>query len=162
MNTPSKVPRRHALFKTAAGVSTLAALLALAGTARAQSPEYDDFDSGILSASWSTITNPNYPNTITFARDIWGGNNIRMQGAVPGNCGNGDGWSTARCMAMNTDNVYTNFYVSADLVGWSTNANSNTNYEFAGVFARCTGSVTSGSNWSAVGLFYWTGVNTHN
>src|SRR5664279_4928235 len=94
MNNQIKTPRRHTAFKTAACVSALAALLTLATTARAAAPiDYDNFDSGTLNpAVWATTTNPNFPATYTFPTDPFGGHALRLQGGVPGNCADNDGW----------------------------------------------------------------------
>ena len=82
MSTSTKTPRRHTAFKAAACVSTLAALLALANTVRAQI-DYDNFDSGALDPGvWSTISSPNFPTTMSFPTDVFGGKALRMQCGV--------------------------------------------------------------------------------
>src|ERR1035438_6073107 len=159
-NTPSKVPRRHTVFKTAACVSTLAVLLALAASARAQI-EYDNFDSGTLDpAHWATITNPDFPITYTFPTDVFGGKAVRLQCGVPATAAPKNGYTTARVVAVNTDNSYTNFYVAADLVAINPSVDDSTNYGFTGLMARETGGVATGTNFSGVGMMYWNNLDT--
>ena len=90
MSTPSRNPLRHTAFKAAACAATLAALLALATSARAQT---DNFDSGTENpaAGWGHISDPNYPATYTFPTDALGGHAYRLQGAVPVTATNGSG-----------------------------------------------------------------------
>lgn len=156
--TPSRIPLRHTALKTAACVSTLAVLLALATTVRAQ-VEYDNFDSGALDpAVWTTISNPNYPNTISFVPDAFGGKAIRMQAPPPHN----PYWppNTARCLVVNTNNTYTNFYVAADLLHWDSQPYKSTNCSFNGVVARATETLSSVYNLSGVALMYWVNEGT--
>ena len=164
MRTPSKVPRRHTALQAAGCASLLAGLLTLATQARAAAPsEYENFDSGALNpAVWSTISNPTYPNTITFVPDVFGGKAIRLQGTPPSNATATahNGYTTARCMAVNTNYIYTNCYVAADIVKWDTNPYHATNYSFNGIIARCIGDPTTGTNWSGIALMYWINLDT--
>jgi hypothetical protein len=170
MITPSRVPLQHTAFKAAACAATLAALLALASTARAQ---IDNFDSGAENptAGWGHITDPNYPANYTFPTDALGGRAYRLQGAVPPNAtsltGDGvEGLCTARALALCTNQTYTDFYVASDLVNWNASADTSTNYQLMGLVARCaktsggTPDLTVGTNWSAVAMFYWVNIDT--
>ena len=165
MNTPSRIPPRHTAFKAAACAATLTALLAIATTVQAQT---DNFDSGGGSldpaAGWATFSNPTYPTSYTFPTDSFGGHALRMQGFVPANAGpKNSGTTTARAAAVCTNNVYTDFYVAADLLNWQTNWFQNTNYTFLGLAARVNatlGGIASGTNWSGLALFNWLNVNS--
>jgi hypothetical protein len=159
MSNQSKTPRRHTAFKAAACVSTLAVMLALATSARAQ--YYDNFNSGTLDpAHWSTITSPFFPITYSFPPDALGGSALRMQCSAPPGATANNGYTTARVVAVNTDNSYTDFYVAADLVAINPSVNTATNYGFTGLMARETGEVASGTNFSGVGMMYWNNLTT--
>ena len=164
MTNPSRVPLRHTAFKTAVCAATLTALLAIATTVRAQT---DNFDSGALNpaAGWATFNNPIYPANYSFPTDAFGGKAFRMQGGVPLNAGGDEGIGTSRVAALCTNQVYTDFYVAADFVGWDTNPYHQTNYTFVGLAARVTpdlAGIQTGTNWSGVALFYWVNVETQN
>jgi hypothetical protein len=169
MTIPSRVPLRHTAFKAAACATTLAALLALTTSARAQT---DNFDSGAENpaAGWGHITDPNYPATYTFPTDVFGGHAYRLQGAVPATAANGSGTFqglyTARAVALGTNQTYTDFYVASDLVNWNASSNDDTNYQLMGLVARCASTsggnpnLTVGTNWDAVAMFYWVNIDT--
>jgi hypothetical protein len=160
-------PSRNTIFTAATCLNTLAALLALATTARAQ-PIYDNFDTGGFNpaASWVLFNNPSYPATYTFPQvDAFGGYAFRMQGDVPLSPSSGDGIGTARAGAVCTNRVYTNFYVAADLSNWQTNAYKNTNFTMVALAGRMTpdaNAIASGTNWNAVALYYWINSGTQN
>ncbi len=170
MSSPSRNPLRHTAFKAAACAATLAALLALATSARAQT---DNFDSGTENpaAGWGHISDPNYPATYTFPTDALGGHAYRLQGAVPVTATNGSGTLqglyTARVLALCTNQSYTDFYVASDLVNWNASSNDDTNYQLMGLLARCAKAsgggnpnLTVGTNWDAVAMFYWVNIDT--
>jgi hypothetical protein len=131
---PHRPSLRHTAFKAAACATTLAALLALATTARAQSA--DDFNSG-SDAAWSHITDSKYPYTITFVPDATGGYAYRMQATGPANPTD-KRYDTARVAAVRTDTTYTDFYVAADLVDWNQSTYQETNDVYIGLIARAS------------------------
>ena len=166
MTIPSRVPLRHTAFKAAACATTLAALLALTTSARAQT---DNFNSGGGSldpaAGWALINSLNFPTTYSFPADTMGGYALRMQGLVPLAPGGVKGLGTARAAAVCTNQVYSDFYVAADLLNWETNFYKSTNYTFLGLAARITtnlDTLASGVGWSGLACFYWMNVDTQN
>jgi hypothetical protein len=164
MTTPSRVPHRHTAFKAAACATTLAALLAFTSNVRGQT---DNFNSGGLdpAAGWALLTSPNFPTTYSFPADAYGGSAFRMQGLVPLAPGGVNGLGTARAAAVCTNQVYSDFYVAADLVNWETNFYKSTNYTFLGLAARVSTNIdnlSSGVGWSGLACFYWMNVDTQN
>lgn len=111
-------------------------LAALAVAALASLPQYapaqtDNFNSGALGPNWATSVSANFPGTISFPTDPYGGKAIRL---VANSCGLATGnsirdgtVSNPRIMAWRTDRLYTNFYVAADVLSWDTSINRDTN-----------------------------------
>ena len=120
-------------------ITALAALLAIATTARAQT---DNFDSS-SDAAWQKSTTANYPATFSFCDGrLW------RQGLSPArvhpheHLGLAGPQNTARAVAVRTDVTYDTFYVAADLVAWNTNTYDQTNEAVIGLIARAS-SVTT-------------------
>jgi hypothetical protein len=91
----------------------------------------DNFDTG-TAAGWLNITATNYPATYSFPTDLFGGHAYRLQGIRPaGTIGEPN---TARVIAYRTNQIYTDFFVAADILAWG--APNSTNGNLFGVFAR--------------------------
>jgi len=174
MRNKTRVPLRHTVFKTAACVTTLAALLALATTARAR-VEYDNFQSsgsgGFDPANaWEKIDNTFFPHTYSFPGPLSAGNwAFNLYATAPTNSVDGvnlsvDGYTTARAFAVATaESFSTTFYVAGDILNWNTNYIQDNNYAMNGLVARCNATVAeihSGTNWDALGFFFWPNVDT--
>jgi hypothetical protein len=113
------------------------ALLTVAATSQAQT---DNFNSGTLGPNWATSISANFPGTISFPSDPFGGKAIRL---VATNCTltpppypQDESAYTARVLAWRTDRLYTNFYVAVDILGWDTSIESDTNAPLIGLMAR--------------------------
>ena len=111
-------------------------LLAVAVTAKAQT---DNFNSGALGAGWATSVSANYPGSIMFPNDPFGGKAIRMVATLPSQVDLVDEDNdTARVMAWRTDRLYTNYYVAVDILAWNTSIDRNTNGPLIMLLARMT------------------------
>lgn len=138
ITSQKNTPLRKTAFVALGCITTLAALLTVATTVRAQT---DNFDSS-SDAAWQKSTTADYPSTFTFVTDVFGGKAYRLQAFTPATSGNGGAQNTARAVAVRTDVTYDTFYVAADLVAWNTNTYDKTNEAVIGLIARAS-SVTA-------------------
>ena len=99
----------------------------------------DNFDSGSLGPNWATSISANYPATITFPADAFGGKAIRLEATQPSQVDSVDEDNdTPRVMAWRTDRMYTNFYVAVDILSWNSSINRDTNSTLITLMARMT------------------------
>jgi len=121
---PTRIPQRNHLLRNTA-VTTLAALLAIAATAQAQT---DNFNSGGFPAGWATSQSSNYPATFELVSDGYGGSALHMACTTSAVQTNGGLQYTPRAMAWMTSQLYSNsFYMAVDIVGWNTSTDTATN-----------------------------------
>src|ERR1035437_7910603 len=106
ITSQKNTPLRKTVSVALGCITTLAALLTVATTVRAQT---DNFDSS-SDAAWQKSTTADYPSTFTFVTDVFGGNAYRLQGFPPTTSGNGGAQNTARAVAVPTDVTYDTFY----------------------------------------------------
>jgi hypothetical protein len=127
---------RHAFVFPAGCV---AAFLILTAAARAQT---DNFDGG-PDAAWQKSDTATYPGTFSFVSDVFGGKAYRLQGFTPTTSGTPGLQTTARAVAVRTDQSYSSsFYVAADLVAWNTSVYDPTNEAVIGLIARASNVTT--------------------
>jgi len=127
---------RH--LRAGALVAAVLAAIAVSNPAGAQT---DDFNSGTLGPNWATSLCSNFPGTITFPADRFGGKAIRMvanySSLVTGDpIADDTAQNNPRVIAWRTDRLYTNFYVAIDVLGWNTSIERETNRPLVSLVAR--------------------------
>ena len=118
----------------------IAGVLAVAARTQAQT---DNFNSGSLGTGWATSLSANYPGTISYPTDVFGGKAIRMVATTLTHADADN--DSPRILAWRTDRLYTNFYVAVDVVAWNTSIDRNTNGPLIALLARMTNVVRNPS-----------------
>ncbi|MSU58910.1 MAG: hypothetical protein EXS35_12215 [Pedosphaera sp.] len=118
----------------------LTVVLAVAGFALTQTApaQTDNFNSGTLTG-WQTSVSSNYPGSITFVPDAFGGSAVRLKATTSAVTNTPALQNTARVMLLNTNQYYTNnFYIAVDLVDWNSSPDRSTNDSVIGLIAHAT------------------------
>lgn len=158
------VPRR-----ALSGLATIAAMFLAAADLQAQTDNFN-YTAPPLAAGWETSISANYPGLLSSPADGLGGQALRMQvtnqiPVPPALTAGADLQNTARIIALRTNQIYTNFFVAADILTWDTNwgkvfdstyfdpasATSDhlgmTNQVYLGLIAHATHARTNSSNY---------------
>ena len=138
-------PQRFNLLRSPSGMA-LAALLAFAATTAPAQTDNFNYTAPPLATGWVTSISSNYPGLLSSPPDQSGGQALRMvttnQIPLPPGLSGGDD-STPRIFAWRTNQTYTNFYVSVDLLNWNTSIDKSTNDAYIGLIARATNNTSS-------------------
>ena len=134
MKTTPHFQRINWLRNSAATV--VAGLLAMVGTSRAQT---DNFDGGGFPVGWSTSQSSNFPAIMQLVPDGNGGNALRMACTASGftNPVPSGFQYDPRAIAWMTNQFYTNtFYIAVDLLSWNASPDRATNDAVFGIAER--------------------------
>jgi hypothetical protein len=131
-NTAPLSPR----IKQAASCLAIAGMLAVSATAQVQT---DNFDNNPTLTGWATSVSANYPASLTFVPDAFGGKALRLFATNSAFASTPDLQNTARAILWMTNRYYTNnFYIAVDLVDWNSSPDRTTNDSVIGLVAHAT------------------------